>query len=220
MSEFSTFIKAVLISSICLLPACATATRGSHTVFVVHSVPEGAAVTTDLELPDSLKTQENIPTDQVVFYGCKPTPCGIKLPRRSDFNVMILKPGHQPSTHSVFKDRNDMQAKNTELAATGSAVATSAYFSANAIAWAAESGAIANALLPAPAIAMAGIIVAIPVIGAVAGVDLASGALIDLNPNPLDVELKPEVSPEETGALITAFDRSRLIKAGHPAPDE
>jgi len=201
--------RTVLVFPLALaLTACATASRGGTTMFAVETIPEGAAVTTDLELPQRKIEKDEQGNVTARYYGCQPTPCGFELPRRSDFNVLIAKPGHQPSTHAVYKDRNRKQAKTNEKAAVGTVAAGTATLGAVA-ATSTHAGSFAVISSPALAGASVGVIYGIPVVGVFTGVDLASGALIDLNPNPLNVELIPEIDPEETKELIAAFDRSR-----------
>jgi len=177
-----------------MLTSCATATRGSHTIFKVETVPAGAKVVTDLVYKGDPQDIEGAKPGETIYYGCESTPCGIKLPRRSDFNIMILKEGHQPATTAVFKERNKMQARKTEKTGLG-VMATGV-----AIGGVATASAVAEATL------------LMPVAGTATGVDLASGALIDLRPNPLQVELKPEVTAQETDELIAAFMNSRRIR--------
>ena len=68
-------------------------------------------------------------------------------------------------------------------------------------------------------IAASGLIVAgaVPFYGAASGIDLATGASTDITPNPLNVKLIPETTPEETAALIEAFFRTRNMNAKNTA---
>lgn len=59
------------------LAGCATVTRGTNDVLVVESTPPGAQVTT------------------TNGFACA-TPCSLKMPRRSEFDVDISKPGYRP----------------------------------------------------------------------------------------------------------------------------
>ena len=194
-----------------VLPACATASRGSHTVFKVETVPANAKVVTDLEYRGDISKVENAMAGEIVYYGCDATPCSIKLPRRSDFNIMIVKPGFQPATTAIIKERNKMAVRKTEAAGAG-VVGTGAVVAGVATASAVASETVFSSIFfPAALTAPAVMVMAMPVVGAVTGVDLASGALIDLRPNPLQVELKPEVSEAETKELIAAFMNSRRV---------
>ncbi|NNC38027.1 MAG: hypothetical protein EX271_07130 [Acidimicrobiales bacterium] len=195
-----------------LLTSCATATRGSHTIFKVETVPDGARVVTDLKYEGDPAKFDGVKQGETIYYGCEATPCGIKLPRRSDFNVMVIKPGYQPNTYAVFKERNKMQARKSE--ATGmSVMAGGVVLGGIAVADAAASATIFSEIFfPAAAAGPAVVILAMPVAGAATGVDLATGALIDLRPNPLQMDLVREVSPEDTDFLVSAFMNSRRIR--------
>jgi hypothetical protein len=110
--------------------ACATVTRGSNTAFEVQTMPAGATVMTSNG------------------HQCPSTPCSIKMPRRSEFQATISKPGYQTVKASV-----------TNKVGGGGAAG------------------------------MAGNVIVGGVIGA--GVDVASGAMLDLTPNPLVVTMQP-----------------------------
>lgn len=56
--------------------ACATITRGSDTKFEVRTSPSGAEVQTSHG------------------YKCT-TPCSVKMPRKSEFQAKIIKPGYK-----------------------------------------------------------------------------------------------------------------------------
>ncbi|MDB5458677.1 MAG: translation initiation factor 2, gamma subunit, GTPase [Caulobacteraceae bacterium] len=58
------------------LGACATVTRGTSEAFVVQTDPGGASVKTN------------------IGFACDQTPCTFKMPRKSDFDVTIAKPGY------------------------------------------------------------------------------------------------------------------------------
>ena len=77
--------KFILVtSSVLLLSACATITRGTTEAFVIETVPGGAKATTTLGVM------------------CEPTPCVIpKVSREADFNVTITKDGYKTATFNV-----------------------------------------------------------------------------------------------------------------------
>lgn len=112
------------------LSGCATVTRGTKDAFVVNTDPAGARVTTSNG------------------YSCDPTPCTIKMPRRSDFTVTISREGYETWT-----------------------------------------GQVTSAISGAGGLGMAGNLVLGGIVGA--GVDLATGAMNDLTPNPLTVTMSP-----------------------------
>lgn len=70
-----------------VLAGCATITRGSNDVLEIQSTPIGAKVTTSNG------------------YQCEATPCAIKMPRKSEFDVVIEKPGYKTArvhvTHKI-----------------------------------------------------------------------------------------------------------------------
>ncbi|MFV0293944.1 MAG: translation initiation factor 2 [Paracoccus sp. (in: a-proteobacteria)] len=57
------------------LTGCATITRGTEEVLVVKSIPPGAQV----KMSNGL--------------GCSSTPCSFKLPRKSELDILITRPG-------------------------------------------------------------------------------------------------------------------------------
>jgi hypothetical protein len=62
------------------LGACATVTRGTTTDFKVASTPPGA----------ELKTSTG--------FACSPTPCSVKLPRKTAFDATVTLAGYKPQT--------------------------------------------------------------------------------------------------------------------------
>jgi hypothetical protein len=66
-----------------VLCGCATVTRGTSEKVEVKSDPAGAAVTTSID------------------KACKPTPCSIDAPRKTEFTVTVSKPGYLSQTVEV-----------------------------------------------------------------------------------------------------------------------
>lgn len=66
--------------------ACATITRGSSQAWTVETDPGGASVRT------------------THGFACDATPCTFKMPRKSEFDVTITKPGYKPLTTHVTHD--------------------------------------------------------------------------------------------------------------------
>jgi|SRR5579872_1444285 len=62
------------------LGACATVTRGTSTDFKVSSTPPGA----------DFKTSTG--------FACSPTPCSVKLPRKTAFDATVTLAGYKPQT--------------------------------------------------------------------------------------------------------------------------
>lgn len=78
--KFKIFTVAVAAMT---LGACASVTRGTTDVFVVETTPSGAQV----------KTTNS--------FACDATPCSFKMPRKSEFQVTVSKPGYVSTTHSI-----------------------------------------------------------------------------------------------------------------------
>lgn len=128
-------IAAVALSSVA---ACATVTRGANQTYRVESTPPNARVTTSHG------------------YNCT-TPCSMKLPRKSEFDIKVALDGYKDFTMRVTN-----------------------HFSGQGAA------------------GLAGNVILGGVIGI--GVDAATGATLDLRPNPLVVVMEPTDSPNESHA--------------------
>lgn len=68
------------------LGACATVTRGTTQAWTVETTPGGAAVRT------------------TIGFACDATPCTFKMPRKSEFDVTITKPGYKTLTTHVTNE--------------------------------------------------------------------------------------------------------------------
>ena len=76
--------RALLIAAIAASSAaCATVTRGTTEAWTVETDPGGATVKT------------------TAGFACDATPCTFKMPRKSEFDVTITKPGYKPVTTRV-----------------------------------------------------------------------------------------------------------------------
>ncbi len=229
------FFPSILLAS-CLLPVlggCATATRGSKTYFVVETLPIGAKVYTDKQ---KIFDQKKASGSTSEFYGCAATPCEITMSRRSQFNVMVTKEGYAPFFYVVQKrphkelkkDKEDREAfrldtngdiiPSDELSANAGILPTdnpplSAAAGTAVGAWYAGESMVFMATASTVTAATV-VMVASPILITGYGLDLTSGALIDLTPNPMVVKLAPEESADETQRLKSAFMASRDKKAG------
>lgn len=67
---------AVIVCAGASLAACATVTRGTQEAWTVQTDPSGASVKTS------------------IGFACDQTPCTFKMPRKSEFDVTIAKPGY------------------------------------------------------------------------------------------------------------------------------
>ncbi len=212
----------ILLASV-QLTACATATRGTTTLLVVNTTPTGASVTSSIETKQSKKLGkaerrqaiENGTKGDLEFeyLGCDPTPCGIEVPRRARFEILVNKDGHVPQLFFIDRiHRKDVSNKNSGkvVVATGAAAGAGA---ATAIATGAS---IAGASIAAPLAIMA----AFPVLlagGTSIAVDAASGANFDLTPNPVTANLQTqEDSPdtqEDIDSVVREFHKRRQDKS-------
>ena len=211
-----------------MLSGCATATRGSQTYFAVNTLPAGAKVFTDKQKSSQARGE---------FFGCPATPCEIAMSRRSQFNVMVTKDGYSPFFYVVQKRshkelKKDKVAREAFYLDTYGEIISKEQLSKNAglspdientpaSAAAATAvgiwytGEIVSAIATAGTItAPAAAVVAGPILMTGYGIDLTSGALIDLTPNPMIVKLAPEQDATETKRLKAAFMTSRDTKAG------
>lgn len=206
-------MNVVILAAALCLASCATVIRGPNTDFQVASEPPGATVTTDLLTRDSQREFDRIdPTDvealaafQGETYGCDATPCSFEVSRRSEFQVTITLQGYHPVvvdiTSGFGSDGSGASVAGGAVVATGAYIATTslaASLSATVTTIASfgtiTSGASAGSF--ATAGAAAGLVFG----GAMIGVDLASGAMLNLQPNPLILILIPEDQPIPTGA--------------------
>lgn len=120
---------AVLTVSAISMSGCATVTRGTKDVLEINTTPAAAQATTSNG------------------FACA-TPCALKMPRRSEFDVDISKAGYKPVRVHV----------TSKVSGQGGA-------------------------------GMAGNVLVGGIIGA--GVDMGTGAMLDLVPNPINVTLEP-----------------------------
>ena len=200
------------------MSACATAIRGTTTEFSVATEPSGASVTTDLETfasrQNTMRLKRSGDYDEATaepeFYTCAPTPCSFEVSRRSEFLVTVNLDGYHPATVQVTSGFGEQgQAVSTAGAiavASGAYLVTVATYTsfyatlygvASALTYGLASygaGATAGAGVVAASGAATGLLFG----GLMLGVDLASGALLDLSPNPVILVLVPEEKPFPT----------------------
>lgn len=82
--NFRQAFSALLIVGACAgSTACATVTRGTNEAWTIETNPIGAAVRT------------------TVGFACDATPCTFKMPRKSEFDVTVTKPGYKTVTTHV-----------------------------------------------------------------------------------------------------------------------
>lgn len=194
----------------CLLnSACATVIRGPNVKFHVVTDPPGATVTTDLERKRPKEGESK-------YHECAPTPCYLHVSRRAEFKTFVQLDGYHPAEIDIT---SGFGRGGAAAGATGTIVVSAAAYTAIYIAY---TGAT---LLPAvvtgsslsSGAAAAGTQAATGFGLAFIGVDLASGAMLDVRPNPLILVMIPETEPlpedtyvetkEELEALLTELGR-------------
>jgi len=202
------------------LSGCATATRGSNSNFIIETIPVGAHITTTVPVQGS----ERLSRHQIkrirdgkraaplyTYRSCEPSPCGIIIPRKTEFDILITKEGFAPQIHTIgFKHRKAIAretARNTAIAA--------GTVSAGGIALAAGVSTSLGTTLSVGAAASGAAIIAAPIvaIGLVfGGVDAASGANFDFWPNPALAQLGAAGAETDHQAILTQFEQHREIR--------
>lgn len=198
-----------------LLSACATVNRGAKDHFRIDTVPQGAAVTISIiERKGATRTERRASTsqwhgsDEARYIGCKPTPCAIELPRRSEFVAKLEHPGYE--TTEIF-----IRSSNLKAGATSNAAVTLASASGSGFALAgmvASIKAIGTGLFSfgtqtvnTSGIASSGAAAGLGIGVGMIAIDVASGANKNLFPNPVVIELAPEGTPTRKDPLIDLY---------------
>lgn len=216
-----------LMAAICV-SGCATAIRGTHTDLVVATEPPGARVTTDLlnnqtrrdhirEITaqsgcrDAICRMEYVREQERAgvtfdvpdaYHSCEATPCEINVPRRSDFTLTVELDGYHPASIEITHGFGSGGSS-----AAGSAVgATGAYMTTYAALAVGEAlvGGLATAAGGTAASSSAATVAtgaAVVVGGGMILIDVASGAMLDLRPNPVILVLIPDDQPLPEGPL-------------------
>lgn len=197
----------LLLSLICIyLSGCATLARGTNDKMVIDTEPPGAVVLTDKELPKSKSARKNNPSLQATYYGCPATPCEFKLPRRSEFIMTISKQGYEDIEigvdYSLHKE--SLNANLAGSAATGAGLGLA-------------TGALAAGIMGTGGVAIGSAAAAASVatlgIGAVAlGIDGATGAMMNIRPNPIFITLPPEGTSFEPHPGVKKIKEKRRQK--------
>lgn len=192
--------------------ACATVVRGPNTDFQVASEPPGAQVTTDLLTRESQRAYDRIdPSDSEALaafmgetHGCDATPCAFEVSRRSEFQVTVTLEGYHPVVVDITSGFGS-EGRGTSVAG-GAVVATGAYVASTALLSSLSSAITTMATFgtvttgaSAGSFAAAGAATGLLFGGAMIGIDLASGAMLNLQPNPLVLILIPEDQPLPSG---------------------
>lgn len=202
--------KSVLITLALGLPGCATVIRGPNVDFQVITDPPGATVKTDVETARSLRAQRRHDnrerlgklkegeTHVPVYYGCAPTPCSFEISRRAEFTVMVENEGYHDATVQVTSGFGGGAAGSSVAGAAASA--TGAYVVSYGVVSALSSAVASIVTLGTTTASSTGAASAATVGAAsvgvlVLGVDLVSGAMLNLRPNPMALVLIPSDQP-------------------------
>lgn len=234
------------------LSACATAVRGPNVDFVVATEPSGAVVSTDLltresrlerrrledealgrgraqgrnmnapDLPVSQEAVDLIAAFEPEYRGCRPTPCQFEVSRRAEFTVTVTKPGYHPATIEIT---SGFGRGGSGAAAAGSAASASgAYLVAYSGVTMMEAivGAFFGGASVSSSAASTATVAAASAGAAFLLVDVASGAMLDMRPNPLVLVLVPEDQPLPDGdnlLIETEEELNALLGREEIAPD-
>ncbi|MEL6858714.1 MAG: hypothetical protein AAFO74_10025 [Pseudomonadota bacterium] len=198
-----------------LLPACATVIRGPNVAFEVATEPPGATVTTDLLTKESRRAKQADPDAPANYRGCSPTPCKFQVSRRAEFIATVTMPGYHPATVDVT---SGFGSGGSAASATGAVlVAGSAYSTIYGLAsfWPAVFQSSANAG------AAAGATQAATGVGLLfLGVDVATGAMLNVRPNPMVLILVPEDEEKPENVYIETEEELRELLEAPDASDE
>ena len=228
------FLKVIVASIGALsMTACATAVRGTHTEFSVATEPPGATVTTDLvtdaskrEILRLKRTKEyNEETFEPEYYSCSATPCSFNVSRRSEFVVTVDLDGYHPAkvhvTSGFGSDGRAASATGAIAVASGAylvtvASYTSLYATLYGVTTALTYGLAsysAGASAGAAYVALSGAATGLLFGGLLIGIDVASGAMLDLSPNPVILVLVPEDQPfpTDTNEIIDSEERLQEV---------
>ena len=215
---------------------CATAIRGTNTDFVVQTTPAGASVRTDLMTPASRREMRDLKsadrydeaTFEPVYFECEATPCTFEVPRKSNFTVEIEHPGYHPATIEIksgIGQGASASATGATVVAAGAYVVSYATYAAaiSSIALGTGAalsigtlglispGAVLSASSGSAALAAGPALVSAAGLGVIMlGVDLVSGAMHDLSPNPLVIVLVPDTQPMPVGTQEIINSEERL----------
>ncbi len=189
------------------LAGCATVARGSNVDMVIDTQPAGAVVTTDLETKQSRKLRKENPDSPASYYGCPATPCEFEMSRKAEFIMTIATPGYEAVEIGVDHSRHK-ESMNANLAGSaGVGVATAAGVGALGASLASAGYITTSAAVAGTAIAAATVAGGVGLLSI--GVDSATGALMNLNPNPVFLVLPPKGKDFEKDPKVALIRRKR-----------
>lgn len=205
----------VVLSAI-YISGCATVSRGTHTKMIIDTDPIGARVITDKELSSSQRARKKNPDLKAEYYGCPSTPCEIKISRRSEFLMTIQKEGYEDVEIGIDSGLHK-ESLNADLAGSAG-IGVTLGVATGALAGGLTGGGIATGVAAGAAgIATGGLLVVS------VGVDAATGALLNLRPNPIALTLPPKGTKftPHPGALRIREKRAKKAgkKVGKTTPE-
>ncbi len=177
----------VAIVAMLSLAGCATVVRGPNVAFKVATDPVGAQVETDLLTRKSKRAVDAQSDEPLEYRGCAPTPCEFQVSRRSGFTATVTIEGYHDASVEIT---SGLGRGGSGASATGAIIVTGAAYSTVyglASFWpmvfqtSTNAGAATSATQAATGVGLVFV-----------GVDVLSGAMLDVRPNPLVLIMIPE----------------------------
>lgn len=155
------------------------------------------------------------------FYkGCAPTPCKFEVSRRAEFTTTVTLDGFHPAgveiTSGFGRKGGTTTGAGTVVAATGGYVLTYGLVETLYLVSTFGLGSTSTAASAATSAANSA---ALGIGALMIGVDVASGAMLDVRPNPLGLVLIPEDQPLPTQTDIM-IDSEETLEAVRTKRDE
>lgn len=201
-----------LVIALPVLASCATVSRSSQDHFRIDTVPQGARVITTLETQQSQEARKQNYALAPRYIECPSTPCAIPLPRRSEFIATVQHEGYAPAEIAIGYSTQRASGL-ADMGQLGGAAATGAATGAAAGTMAVVTTQVSSGILSAVSTTLGGPVFSANTAGTVANataaglttglvvgvagiaIDSASGANLNLYPNPLVIKLAPEGAP-------------------------
>lgn len=180
--------------------------RGPNVAFKVATEPPGAEVTTDLVSKKARRNKDLTEDDANYFLGCAPTPCEFQVSRRSEFITEVSLEGYHTATIEIT---SGLGGGNSAVSATGAVVvAGSVYGTIYGVASfipaifgsSMNAGAAAAATQAATGVGVLFL-----------GVDVASGAMLSVRPNPLVLVMIPDNEPLPEDTYVDSEDELKAL---------
>lgn len=190
------------------LTGCATVIRGPNVAFKVATDPVGAQVETDLLTRKSKRVVDAQSGEALEYRGCAPTPCEFQVSRRSDFTATVTMKGYHGASVEIT---SGFGRGGSGASATGAIIVTGTAYSAvyglasflpMVFQTSTNAGAAASATQAATGVGLVFV-----------GVDVLSGAMLDVRPNPLVLIMIPEEEPiPEDSYIETEEELQEFLK--------